>query len=102
MGRVLMKAAVVMALSLSCRGDGGPPYSWNDLRLISRYTATAMCSCLFVMEHDEQFCRGWSQQNPPVARISIDRQAKTVTASTMLMWGASARFMDERSGCALE
>ncbi len=99
----LAAAALLLALALGCGSSRpGYPYSWNDLRLISSYTAKTACSCLFVMEFDEAACRAYAKQEPPIATWTVDRNAKTVDASTGLMWGARARYMGPKFGCTLE
>jgi hypothetical protein len=78
------------------------PYDTGDLRLLVRYTAKETCSCTFVMEMDEAFCRAFTRANPPVASSSINRDDKTVSASALLLWSARARFVDDQVGCVIE
>lgn len=95
--------ALVAALA-SC-GDEGPvekPYAWNDLRMITNYTAKAVCTCLFVEERNNEECVAYSKQAPPVATWSADLEAKTVDASALLLWGARARWVGEKFGCVIE
>ena len=78
------------------------PYDTGDLTLLVRYTAKETCSCTFVMEMDEAFCRAFTKANPPVASSSINRDDKTVAASALLLWSARARFVDDQVGCVIE
>ncbi|XXF77990.1 hypothetical protein P2318_33830 [Myxococcaceae bacterium GXIMD 01537] len=96
-------AVVLGLLGASC-GDGsrGRTYERNDLQLATGYTAKEACSCLFVMEQSEEFCRAWTKASPDVAGFRVDRDARTVESSALLMWGGRARFVDAKSGCVLE
>ena len=91
-------------LALSCAGDSnlGRTYDNNDLELSVGNAAFMTCECIFVMEMPEAFCEAWVKASPAVARFSIDREHKTVESSAFVTWAASARFIDEKRGCALE
>ncbi len=91
--------------AVSCGGDGTGGrrmYDNSDLRLATAYTAKEVCSCLFVLEQDEAFCRAWTRASPNVARFRVDREARTVESAALLLWGGRARFVDARTGCVLE
>lgn len=103
----ILKALAVpfLALALSCAGDnpnGNRTYDNNDLELSVGNAAFMACQCIFVMEMPEAFCEAWVKASPAVARFSIDREHKTVESSAFVSWAASARFIDEKRGCALE
>jgi len=101
--RRIALASALLALAGSCtNSSGGLEYANNDLQLITGYTAKEFCSCLFVMEQTEDFCRAWTKASPAVATVRIDREHKVVESSAGLMWGARAHFVDERFGCLLE
>ncbi|SEU23409.1 hypothetical protein [Stigmatella erecta] len=87
---------------VACEGGDRRLYDNNDLRLVTAYTAKDACSCLFVAEQDEAFCRAWVQARPAVAHLRIDAERKAVETSALLLWGARARFVDARTGCVLE
>lgn len=95
-------AAAAMFAFLSCSGEGPRQYDNNDLQLISGYTAKELCSCLFVMEMDEPYCRAWTKASPAVADARIDLEKKTVEAGALLFWGRTARYVDADFGCVLE
>lgn len=78
------------------------PYQNSDLELSPAYTAKEACSCIFVMGQTEEYCRAWTKASPDVATFRVDSNAKAVEASALLLWGARARFVDERTGCVLE
>jgi hypothetical protein len=90
------------ALATACSAGGGREYDNNDLQLITAYTAKEMCSCLFVMEQDEAYCRTWTRQSPAIYTLRIDTGAKVVESSAGMLWGARARFESARVGCRLE
>ena len=92
-----------LGLLAACGSDsGGRTYGRNDLQLATGYTAKEACSCLFVMEQPEAFCRAWTRASPDVAGFRVDRDARTVESSALLLWGAKARFVDATTGCVLE
>lgn len=98
MRRALLSAAALLALSCGAPGE----YRSNDLQLVTGYTAKEMCSCLFVMEQTEDFCRAWTAASPPLARFRVDAAKKTVESSALMLWGARAHFVSARAGCILE
>jgi hypothetical protein len=98
---VALLGALLPALS-ACGDSGRRRYDNNDLQLVTAYTAKDACSCLFVMEQDEAFCRALVKASPAVARLTIDREHQAVETSALLLWGARARFVDARSGCVME
>jgi hypothetical protein len=99
------RGAQLLALLLlaSCgSGSGRRTYANNDMVLVTSYTAKDACSCLFVMEREEEFCRAFVKADPAVAHLTIDREHKVVEASALLLWGARAHYVDAHSGCVLE
>jgi hypothetical protein len=90
------------ACALSCGGAGPRPYDNNDMQLVTAYTAKDFCSCLFVMEREEDYCRRWTAASPAVASVRVDYQERVVETAAVMLWGARARFVDARSGCVLE
>lgn len=77
-------------------------YDNGLLELASSFAAKETCSCRFVMKRDEAFCREWVRVSPNVARPRIDEVNKTVTARSLGMAKATARFIDEQVGCTLD
>jgi hypothetical protein len=101
------RLALVLAASvatLSCgRGDTVQrPYDNNDLQLVTAYTAKDFCSCVFVMEMSEDYCRRWTAASPAVATVRVDHKERTVQTAAALLWGERARFVNAREGCVLE
>jgi hypothetical protein len=97
----VLLGALLPALS-ACERGGRRVYDNNDLELVTSYTAKDACSCLFVMEQDEAYCRAWVRASPSVAHLTIDLEKKVVETSALLLWGARARYVDARAGCVLE
>jgi hypothetical protein len=98
----LFRAFAAAALLFACAPLKPRQYRNGDLDLVSAYTAKEACSCIFVIEQSDEFCRAWTRANPAVAGFTVDRAAKTVTSSALLFWGARARFVGEKFGCVLE
>jgi hypothetical protein len=106
-GRSLIALALALVLGACANvparaGTPTRPYEAGDLTLLARYTAKESCSCIFVMEMSEAWCRAFTKASPSVASWSVDRAAGTVSASALLFWRAKARFLDEKFGCVLE
>lgn len=99
-------AVTTFALSLStCANPDAEPYhtyAANDLTLAVGNSARMGCSCMFVMEMDETYCRAWVKASPDVAKVTFDTVNKRVESSAFLSWGAVARFVDDKRGCVLE
>lgn len=68
--------------------------------IISAYTAKEYCSCRYVMNNSEAYCRGYVKQYVPSTLID-DPVRKTVKASG-LGRGASATWLGVRQGCRLD
>ncbi len=100
MKRALLAAA---ALLLACPGKGPPrTYEANDLVLAVGNAARMTCSCVFVMEMPEDFCRAWVKASPDVAHFTVNRADKSVQADSFISWAAKAHYVDENVGCVLE
>ena len=105
MTRTLVTTVALSLLALfgvaGC-GSEGRIYDNNDLELATSYTAKEVCSCFFVMEQSEEYCRAWTKASPDVADFSIDTEAKRVSSTALLFWSASAKFTGPEFGCVLE
>lgn len=102
-----MKTTLVMlALGLlaGCANDNGTPRTFdnNDLELAVGNSARMGCSCLFVMEMPEAYCRAWVRASPDVAKLSFDLANKRVESSAFISFAATAHYVDEKRGCILE
>jgi hypothetical protein len=95
--------SLLVALVGCANPDGDPrTYDNNDLELAVGNSARMGCSCMFVMEMDEAYCRAWVRASPDVAKLTFDRSSKRVESSAFISWAATARFVDEKRGCILE
>ena len=96
---------VLAALSLaSCADENGDPRTFdnNDLELAVGNSARMGCSCAFVMEMNDDYCRAWVKASPDVAKVNFDRVNKRVEASAFISWAATAHYVDDKRGCILE
>ncbi len=92
-----MRRWVLLALfATGCSG-----YDNNDVELAVTYAAKETCSCLWVMERDEAYCRAWTIASPAVAEVEIDHDEKQVTSHALMLWETTARFVSREVGCAL-
>lgn len=92
-------------LSLAgCADENGTPRTFdnNDLELAVGNSARMGCSCMFVMEMPEAYCRAWVKASPDVAKVSFDVVNKKVESSAFISWAATARYVDDKRGCILE
>lgn len=101
MKRLILLAAVWLG---ACADPNGHPRTFpnNDLELAVGNGAHMACSCLFVMDMPEEYCRAWVKASPDVAKLTIDRENKRVESSAFISFGAKARYVDAKRGCVLE
>ncbi|WP_024678330.1 hypothetical protein [Pseudomonas syringae] len=67
--------------------------------IISAYTAKEYCSCRYVMNNSEAYCRSYAKQYVP-STLTDDAAQKKVVASG-LGRTSSASWQGERQGCRL-
>lgn len=92
-----------LLLLAGCASEGPPrTFANNDLELAVGNSARMGCSCMFVMERDEAYCRAWVKASPDVAKVTFDASRKRVEASAFLSWAAAAHYVDDKVGCVLE
>ncbi len=101
MKRLVLLAALALG---ACANPLGDPATFdnNDVELAVGNTARMGCSCLFVMNMDEAYCRAWVKASPDVAKMNIDWADKSVESSAFLSFAARARLVDDKRGCVLE
>ena len=90
---------ILLALAGAACGNQGLNYKQNDLQLVTSYSAKDACSCLFVMEMSEEYCRAWIKASPAVTKLNIDFASKSVSTTALMLWGSSARYLDAERGC---
>lgn len=95
---------LVTLTALSCADEHANPrtYDNNDLELAVANSAFMGCSCMFVMEMPEAFCRAWVKASPDVAKLNFDVAGRRVESAAFVSWAATAHFVDEKRGCVLE
>ncbi len=93
---------VTLALAGCADPDAHPrTFANSDLQLAVGNGARMGCSCMFVMNMSEGYCREWVKASPDVAKLTFDVANKRVEASTFVSWTATAHFVDEKHGCVL-
>jgi hypothetical protein len=102
-----MKKLLLVAAALlvgACADPAGHPRTFesNDAILATGNGALMGCSCMFVMEMSETYCRAWVKASPDVAKVAFDTVNKTVESSAFISFSAKARFVDAKRGCVLE
>jgi len=91
------------ALLTGCAKKGDVRTYDNSLfELASAFAAKETCSCRFVMQREEDFCREWVRVSPNVAKPKVDEEERVVTARALGMGKATARFVDDQLGCVLD
>jgi hypothetical protein len=101
MKRLFLVGSLLLA---HCAADDAKlrTYDNNDLELVVGNAAKMSCTCRFVMQMNEAYCRDWVRATPNIARFNVDTERKAVEASAFISWTARARFIDEKRGCVLE
>ncbi len=102
MRRFISTAALLLAAA--CANDNGTPRTFanNDLQLAVGNGARMGCSCLFVMQMSEEYCRAWVKASPDVAKVAFDTVNKSVESSALISISAKAHYVDSKRGCVLE
>ena len=77
-------------------------YDNHDLVLLTSYRAKDVCSCMYVMGRDEEYCRNWTKASPNLATITVDEEAKSVHTEALQYWSATAVFVSDNQGCVLQ
>lgn len=95
---------LALGLLVGCANENATPRTFdnNDLELAVGNSALFGCSCMFVMNMPEGYCRAWVKASPDVAKLSFDRTNKRVESSAFISFAATAHYVDEKRGCVLE
>ena len=97
--KYLLPAFLILMLTACTKKEG--EYSSSIARLGLNFTAKSMCSCLWVSDNDEEFCREYAALKQVTPRISVDHDAKIVKTSLFWILSSKARFVNSRRGCQL-
>jgi hypothetical protein len=102
--KTLLVSLFALGALAGCANDNATPrtYDNSDLELAVGNSARMGCSCMFVMEMPEAYCRAWVKASPDVAKVSFDVANKRVESSAFVSWAATARYVDDKRGCILE
>ncbi len=68
--------------------------------ILSAYSAKEYCSCRYVMEQPEEYCRSYVKQYLPLSSLLDDPAQRRVTASGLGRRN-SAQWLGLRQGCRL-
>lgn len=72
----------------------------NQIEVVAGFGAKEACSCVFVADQPDDYCKAFGQAGVAPAEIAIDRKALTVSAS-LAGTTRSARF-SPGDGCRLD
>jgi hypothetical protein len=99
--RVLFLAIFIFAPILlpSHEASAGP--TANVLELLMGFSAKETCSCAFIVGQTDAYCQAFGQQKGYTVTLTIDQQAKTVTADVGIGETRTAR-VGAGGGCTLD
>lgn len=70
-------------------------------KIVPNYYAKELCSCLFVTEQTEEYCRMSIQQDPPPQKLKVDYKNKSVSA-LFYVFKKKAYLVSEEDGCQIK
>lgn len=94
--RLLLIAAPLVALAV----DGRAHADVGLIEILTGFSAKETCSCAFVVEQDDAYCKAFGQQSGFEVILNIDHTSKVVTA-TVDPIVRTAHFVDGE-GCTLD
>lgn len=77
----ILAAAFLMAGAALFSSDNARAKPANIFQLLTGFSSKETCSCAFVAEQTDEYCRAFGQQPGYDVVITIDHTAKTVTSS---------------------
>lgn len=102
--RSRVRAGAFVALFGSCASllasDRASAREANVLEILTGFSSKEACSCAFVVEQTDEYCRDFGKMGNYDVSVTIDRGAKTVTSS-FLVSSRTSRFV-EGQGCLLD
>lgn len=78
----------------------GRTYDTGLLKIATRFAAKEACSCTFVAQRPEAWCRAWLKVSPDVAKWKVGDDG-TVTAKALGMARSTARVVGPGRGCEI-
>lgn len=95
--RVFIGVLMVMGLGLG--------FFWKDLKLLpvvlTSFSAKEFCTCYFVNEQSETYCRELVRQYLPLGDLGFSKEEKRVWAQGLGSVAEAALETDPRFGCRL-
>lgn len=93
-------AALLVGLAMLVSSDRVRAKEANVFHILTGFSSKETCSCAFVVEQSDAYCTAFGQPSGYEVAITIDRSAKTVTAS----FGGASRVarMKEGEGCLVD
>ena len=80
-------------------------WNWIYVRsfppILPGFYAKEFCSCRFVMQQNDGYCRVYARQWLPISSLTVDEAARRITVTGLLVT-RSARWISDREGCRLE
>ena len=70
-------------------------------RVVSSSYAKEFCSCYFVVQQTENYCKAYAKQIVPVSKYSIDSTNQTVLASG-LGYETKVAYLGKKEGCKIQ
>jgi hypothetical protein len=103
MRRYALFLAILGSLLLpSHKASAGPEPGTADVaELLMGFSAKETCSCAFVVGQTDTYCQAFGQQPGYMVTLTIDHQAKTVTADVGIGETRTAR-VTSGGGCTLD
>lgn len=77
----IIVAAVLIAGAALVASDNARAKNANVFQLLTGFSSKETCSCAFVVDQTDEYCKAFGQQPGYDVVIGIDRGAKKVTAS---------------------
>lgn len=90
-------SALLVGLAVLTSGGRVRAREANIFHVLTGFSSKETCSCAFVVEQTDEYCTAFGQPAGYALTLSIDRSAKTVTAS----FGGVSRVarMKDGEGC---
>lgn len=79
----------------------GCGYSFEDITVGLGFMAKETCSCAFVVNQTDKFCRAYGDLNAIPVKISINRTARNASAEFLWFWSRFAVDEGPGKGCRL-
>src|SRR5689334_20631339 len=99
MRRYLLLVSVLGLLLLPSDRAAAGPQTATVVQLLMGFSAKETCSCAFVVGQTDAYCQAFGQQPGYTVTLTIDHQARTVTADVGIGMTRTAR-VTSGGGCS--